>query len=253
MKILITNDDGIYARGIRELVVELSRTEEVHIVAPKFRLSGISGSVTFDRPIRVEKVDLALGERSAFAVSGTPADCVILAIDALLERIDLVISGINDEPNIGDDIRLSGTVGACIEAAFSGIPSIAVSLDYGNKGDFYEGAVSIVRKLVDILRINNLPRGTFLNVNVPNIPIKEIRGVRFTRLGRKKYKDRVHKILDPYGNLHFWIGGVPINEADPDSEDLLLKEGYIVVSPLKVDKTDYQFLEVIKQWRIELD
>ncbi len=252
MEILVTNDDGIYARGIKELIIELSRTEDVYVVAPKYKLSGISGGITFDRPIKVERINLSLGERLAFSVLGTPADCVMLAIDALLEKIDLVISGINDEPNIGDDIRFSGTVGACIEAASLGIPSIAISLDYGKRGDFYEGAVLVVRRLLDILRTNNLPEGTFLNINIPNIPIREIKGVRFTGLGRKRYKDRVHKVFDPYGNLHFWIGGTPINETDPESEDFLLREGYIVISPLKVDRTDYQFLEVIKQWKIEL-
>jgi len=253
MRILITNDDGIYARGIRELIINLSPTEDVYVVAPGFKLSGISGGVTFDRPVRVDRVELSLGEREAYAVSGTPADCVILALDVLVKEIDLVISGINDEPNIGDDIRFSGTIGACIEAAFSGKQSIAVSLNYGKKKDFYGGAVSVVKRLIDILKVNRIPEGTFLNVNVPNIPVEEIKGVKFTRLGRKRYKNRVHKILEPCGSSYFWIGGIPLNETDQDSEDFLLREGYIVISPLKVDKTDYQFLEVIKTWKIGLD
>lgn len=252
MRILITNDDGIYARGIRELVLNLSSTDDIYVVAPKFKLSGVGSGVTFDRPLKVEKVELCLGEREAFSVSGTPADCIILALDILVREVDLVISGINDEPNIGDDIRFSGTVGACIESAFSGIQSIAVSLNYGERENFYEGAILVTKKLVDILRENRIPEGTFLNVNVPNMPIEKIKGVRFTRLGRKKYRDRAHKILDPYGGLHFWIGGTPIEETDKESEDFLLREGYIVISPLKVDKTDYEFLEEMRGWKIEL-
>lgn len=251
MRVLLTNDDGISARGIRELLVELSTTDEVYVVAPKDRLIGVGGGVTFDRPIRVEEIKLSLGERKAFAVSGTPADCVILAIDVLVRDIDLVISGINDEPNVGDDIRFSGTIGACREAAFSNIPSIGVSLEYGDRGYFYEGAVRVTRKLIDYIRNNPLPRGIFLNVNVPNIPIEEIRGIKFVKLGRRRYKNRVHSVFDPYGREYFWIGGTPIKEEEEDTEDVALRDGYIAITPLRIDETDYPFLEVMKKWKIE--
>jgi 5'-nucleotidase len=251
MRLLLTNDDGIYARGINELINELSTTDEVYVVAPKDRLTGVSGGVTFDRPIKVEEVNLSLGEKKAFAVSGTPADCVILGVDVLVKGIDLVISGINDEPNVGDDIRFSGTIGACREAVFSDIPSIGVSLEYGDRGHFYEGAVKITRRLVDYIRNNPLPKGIFLNVNVPNVPLEEIKGVRFVRLGRRRYRDRVHTVFDPYGREYFWIGGIPLQEEEEDTEDAVLKNNYIAVTPLSVDETDYHFLEVMKRWKIE--
>ncbi|MGC8971882.1 MAG: 5'/3'-nucleotidase SurE [bacterium] len=251
MKILLTNDDGILANGIRELLVELSTTDDIYVVAPKNRLIGVGGGVTFDRPIGVEEIKLSLGEKKAFAVSGTPADCVILAVDVLIKDIDLVISGINDEPNVGDDIRFSGTIGACREAAFSNIPSIGISLEYGDRGYFYEGAVRITRKLVDYIRTNPLPKGIFLNVNVPNIPVEEIKGVKFVKLGRRRYKDRVHSVFDPYGRRYFWIGGTPIKEEEEDTEDMVLRENYIAITPLRIDETDYSFLEVMKRWKIE--
>lgn len=251
MKILITNDDGIFARGIRELIIEFSKTNEVYVVAPQYRLVGVGGGVTFDRPLKVEEVSLSLGEKKAFSVSGTPADCVILAIDVLVKDLDIVISGINDEPNVGDDIRFSGTIGACREAAFSGIPSIGVSLEYGNRGYFYEGAVKITRKIVDYIRNNPLPGGIFLNINVPNVPIQEIKGVKFVKLGRRRYKNRVHTVFDPYGEKYFWIGGIPIEEEGKDTEDSVLKENYIAITPLNVDETDYSFLEVMRKWKIE--
>ncbi|MBC7321383.1 5'/3'-nucleotidase SurE [bacterium] len=251
MRILLTNDDGIFARGIRELIMEFSKTDEVYVVAPKYRLTGVGGGVTFDRPLKIEEVSLSLGERKAFAVSGTPADCVILAVDVLVKNLDLVISGINDEPNVGDDIRFSGTIGACREAVFSEIPSIGVSLEYGDRGYFYEGAIKITRKLVDYIRNNPIPEGVFLNVNVPNVPIEEIKGIKIVRLGRRRYRDRVHTVFDPYGKEYFWIGGTPIREEEEDTEDFVLREKYIAITPLKVDETDYSFLEVMKKWRIE--
>ncbi|MCX7795797.1 MAG: 5'/3'-nucleotidase SurE [bacterium] len=251
MRILITNDDGIFAKGIRELVVEFSKTDEVYVVAPKYRVVGVGGGVTFDRPLKIEEIGLSLGEKKAFSVSGTPADCVILAIDILVKELDIVISGINDEPNVGDDIRFSGTIGACREAAFSGIPSIGVSLEYGDRGYFYEGAVRITRKIVDYIKNNPLPEGVFLNINVPNVPIEEIRGIRFVRLGRRRYRNRVHTVFDPYGREYFWIGGIPIKEEEEDTEDSVLRENYIAITPLKVDETDYSFLGVMKKWKIE--
>ncbi len=251
MRILITNDDGISARGIRELIVEFSKTDEVYVVAPHYRLVGVGGGVTFDKPLRVEEVSLSLGEKKAFSVFGTPADCVILAIDMLVKDLDIVISGINDEPNVGDDIRFSGTIGACREATFSGIPSIGISLEYGDRGYFYEGAVKVTRKIVDYIRNNPLPTGVFLNINVPNVPIEEIKGIKFVKLGRRRYKDRVHTVLDPYGKKYFWIGGVPLREEEKETEDSVLRENYIAITPLNVDETDYSFLEVMKRWKIE--
>jgi 5'-nucleotidase len=251
MKILVTNDDGIESAGILELVKGISSLGEIYVVAPDRKLSGIGGGVTFDRPIKVEKVSLRLGEERAFKVCGTPSDCVILALDILIKDVDLVISGINDEPNVGDDIRFSGTIGACREAAFSGIPALGISLEYGTRGNFYEGAVEFSKYLLRFLEKNNLPEGVILNINVPNVPMEEIQGVKFVKLGRRKYKDRVHIVLDPYGKEYYWIGGTLIEDWEEETENSVLKKNYIAITPLNIEETDYKFLEVMKQWKMK--
>jgi len=251
MRIVITNDDGIDSIGIRELVGGISSLGEVYAIAPDRRLFGVGGGVTFDKPIKVDEVFLGLREKKAFKVSGTPSDCVILALDLLVKDVDIVISGINDEPNVGDDIRFSGTVGACREAAFSGIPAIGVSLEYGKDKNYFDGAVEISRALIKTMERYKLPKGVFLNVNVPNIPREEIKGVKFVKLGRRRYRDRVQKVLDPYAREYFWIGGTLTENLEKDTENDALKENFIAITPIKWDETDYNFLEVMRKWRIE--
>jgi len=251
MKILVTNDDGIESIGILELAKGISSLGEIYVVAPDRKLSGIGGGVTFDRPIKVEEVSLHLGEKRAFKVYGTPSDCVILALDVLVKDIDLVISGINDEPNVGDDIRFSGTIGACREAAFSNILALGVSLEYGTRGNFYEGAIEFCKTLVRFLEENRFPEGVILNINVPNVPKKKIQGVKFVKLGRRKYRDRVHVVLDPYGKEYYWIGGMLIEDWEEETENNVLKKNYIAITPLNIEETDYKFLEAMKQWKIK--
>ena len=253
MKILITNDDGIEAQGLKELVKVLSSKYRVFVVAPEKRIEGLSGAVTFDSPIKVERHPLSSGEKMALVVSGTPADCMILALDVLVPNPDLVISGINDEPNVGDDIRLSGTIGACREATFSGFPSIAISLDYGGSKNFFEGATFIAKKFIEIIEDKKVPPGIFFNVNVPNIPKEKIKGIKFVRLGRRRYRDRVHGVSGNPEEEYFYINGIQLNETYEDTEDYALKHNYIAITPLNIDNTDYKFLEVMKKWKIKLN
>ena len=251
MKIVITNDDGIEAEGLKKLVKRLSAVEEVYVVAPDKKLAGIGGSLTFNRPIRVENYPLSLGEKKSFRVFGTPADCVVLALDVLVKDFKLLISGINDEPNVGDDIRFSGTLGACKEAAFSGIASFGISIEFGEGKNVFDGAVEFSALLVDFLKKNHLPEGVFLNVNVPNVKLKKIRGVKLVKLGRRQYSNRVHKVASPYGEEYYWIGGKLITDFEKNTENSSLKENFIAITPMKVDITNYDFLEVMKKWKIK--
>ncbi len=247
MKILITNDDGIEAEGLKKLVEKLSQTEQLYIAAPHRKLHGASCSITFDRPVKVQKYPLDLGEKESYKIHGTPADCIILGLDTLFDEIALVIAGINDEPNVGDDVRFSGTIGACTEASFSGISALGLSLEYGRHG--LDAAAEFSKTMVRFLTQNSLPRGVFLNINVPALEKKYIKGVKLTKLGRRRYKDRVHKTISPFGQAFYWIGGKRIPDYEQDTLNSALREGYIAITPMAVDATSYKYLkEMIKKW-----
>ena len=255
MKILITNDDGIEAEGIISLTKRISKDEDVYVVAPEKKLHGIGTNVTFDRPIKIEEYPLNLGEKKSFKISGTPADCVILAKDVLIGQFDLLISGINDEPNIGDDVRFSGTLGACIEATFSGITSFGISLDYSREirivKNIYDGAAEFSFRFIRFIENNKIPKGIFLNINFPNVEIDRINGIKFVPLGRRQYYDRVHRITNPYNEEFYWIGGKMIPEQKEDIIKSVLNEEYIAITPMSVDNTSYKFLEeMISKWKI---
>ncbi len=253
MKILITNDDGINEEGIKKLVKIISQTNDVYVAAPEKKLHGIGSGVTFDRPIKVERCQMNLGEIAAFKIYGTPADCVILSKEFLVGNFDLLISGINDEPNIGDDVRFSGTLGACIEAAFSGISSFGVSLDYSydKEKKMFDTAAEFSHCFVEFLKKNGIPEGVFLNVNVPNIEINKVKGVKFVPLGRRRYFDRVHKVKNPCNQELYWIWGKIIPHQNDDIIGLVLKKNYISITPLLADNTSYDFLkEMISKWKI---
>ncbi|MGM0365054.1 MAG: 5'/3'-nucleotidase SurE [Actinomycetota bacterium] len=250
MKILLTNDDGIESEGIKKLAAKLARTEELYVVAPHRKLHGASCSITFDQPVKVQEFPLGLGEKKSYQVKGTPADCVILGLDALASGIKLVISGINDEPNVGDDVRFSGTIGACTEASFSGVSSFGISLEYGRED--FDAAVEFSSYLVQFLKKHALAPGVFLNINMPPASLEQIKGVKFVRLGRRRYRDRVHKITSPYGETFYWIGGKQIPGYGKDTLNSALKDNYIAVTPMAVDSTSYDFLkEMINNWTMK--
>lgn len=249
MKILLTNDDGIEAEGIKRLAAQLSDTDQIYIAAPHRKLHGASCSVSFDHPVKVEKFPLGLGERQSYRIQGTPADCVLLGLDALAGGAELVISGINDQPNVGDDVRFSGTIGACTEAAFSDIASFGISIEYGGGG--LDAAAAFSKTMVRFLKKHKLPRGVFLNINVPAAPAGQIKGVKFVKLGRRRYADRVHKMKSPLGQTYYWIGGTQVPDHEQGTLNAALKDQYIAITPMAVDATCYAFLkEMIKKWNL---
>jgi len=252
MKILITNDDGIKAEGIKLLVAELAQHHEIYVVAPDREYTGYGGAVTFNNKIEVAEYPLNRGEIASYKVNGTPADCVILGLDELSSEVDLVISGINNEPNLGDDTRLSGTLGACREAAFSSIPAIGFSLnyDYGNTF-YYQTVVRVVIILIKQIERNKLPEGIYLNINVPNKPISQIKGFKVVKLGRRRYNNRVHLVKNE-GKSYYKIYGTIIEEEQEETDVWAIKNDYVSVTPLNRDNTDYNSIKLLKSWNLGL-
>jgi 5'-nucleotidase len=236
-RILITNDDGIFSEGIKLLAASLSALAEVVVVAPDREQSAMGHALTLSRPLRMQKV-----EEGWYAVDGTPTDCVNLGVLSLLKDSppDLVCSGINFGLNLGDDVTYSGTVSATFEGTLLGIPSVAFSQEVG-EGFSFQAAADFARRLVETLFAEeSLPRDLLLNVNVPNGAAK---GVSFTRLGRRIYKQSVVEKLDPRGRKYYWIAGVPQWEKANGTDFEAVSLGRISVTPLHLDLTYYPGLE----------
>ncbi len=235
MLILLTNDDGIEALGLRTLRPVLEQLGELVTVAPSEEKSATSHSLTIHDPIRI----LPRGE-NAYAVTGTPVDCVILAFRKILDRLpDLVVSGINHGPNLGDDVMYSGTVAGAREAALCGVPAVAVS-SLSRRPGALEVCADIVKLLFDEFQPQRLPEGTFLNVNIPSTPY---RGFRVTRQGSKRVASEIHEKEDPRGRPYYWIAedrSEWVVEAETDYE--AIGEGLVSVTPLQRDQTDYRVL-----------
>lgn len=236
--VLLTNDDGYFADGILALARRLRRATETFIVAPDREKSATSLSLTLRRPLRVEKI-----KRDVFAADGTPADCIYLALKMILPRTpSLIISGINRGPNLGQqDISYSGTVAAALQGTFLGIPSVAASAIPNAQGgyDFDVSAEFLAKLALRILR-KRLPAGLTLNINIPPPPI---RGCRMTRLGEKRYNPEIVEKRDPRDNTYYWIGsGKPTPIGGRSSDVYAVSQGYISVTPLHTDLTDYAAL-----------
>ena len=245
MRILVTNDDGISSVGIAQLSQALQELGEVTVVAPKTEQSAVSRSITFRTPLRVESSESPV--EKSYSVTGTPADCIFLALHHLLDDApDLIVSGINTGPNIGDDILYSGTVAGALEGALAGIPSIAVSAGT-HSGQRYDTAA---RWLVDFLKNDplNLPSKTCLNVNVPSLDLQELKGWRMTKQGHNHYGQAVLKRKDPSGRDYYWLGGdIPKGLPEEGSDVEALMAGYVSVTPLGMDLTNYKYLEGAKR------
>jgi 5'-nucleotidase len=249
MHFLISNDDGIDARGIQVLAERMHRLGEVTIVAPDQNRSGASNSLTLDSPVRIQEI----GER-CYRVTGTPSDCVHIALTGLLEKDpDIVISGINAGANLGDDVIYSGTVAAAMEGRFLGLPAIAVSLVFNERPENYETAAQAVGLLVERLRMDPLPADTILNMNVPDRPWPDIRGLEVTRLGHRHRAEPVIRMIDPRGRPMYWIGPAgPGQDAGPGTDFDAVRRGYISITPIHVDLTRYQALEQVAGWVAEI-
>lgn len=243
--ILVTNDDGIMAPGLVALAEALSEVGRVVVVAPERDNSAASHSLTMRRPLLVRE-----DGPDRFAIDGTPADCVIVGVAKLLNvKPALLVSGINPGPNLGDDISYSGTVSAAIEGTMVGIPSLAVSLA-GEVGVGYDLAAAFAARMARMVLSQGLPPDTLLNINVPTWSDREMQGVRFTRQGRRKYDGAVTETSDPWGRRHYWIGGgTPVLDEDLDTDVQAVVAGWISVTPLHLDRTNYGALDYLaRDW-----
>jgi 5'-nucleotidase len=246
MRVLVSNDDGVDAVGIRVLAERLGAVGQVTVVAPDRDRSGASNSLTLDSPIRASRMD-----NGYFRVAGTPTDCVHLALSGLLDDDpDIVVSGINNSSNLGDDVIYSGTVSAAMEGRFLGLPAIAVSLvSVDHKGVHYESAAQAVLMLMRRLLVDPLPADTILNVNVPDRPWTDIRGFEVTRLGRRHRAEPCIEQVDPRGRQVWWIGPAgDVDDAGPGTDFNAVQRGFVSVTPIHVDLTRYQALEKVSSW-----
>lgn len=235
MRILVTNDDGIFSEGIKELAEHLSEVGEVVVVAPDREQSASSHSLTLNRPLRIRQV-----REHWFTVDGTPTDCVNLAVQGLLKEKppDLVVSGINFGVNLGDDVTYSGTVSAAFEANQNRLPGIAFSQEI-DEGFSFQRAAEMAKQLVGALIEEPLPRDLLLNVNFPAVPS---RGARWTRLGKRVYQQSVVEKVDPKGRKYYWIAGTPEWTREEGTDHDALMDGRVSVTPLHLDLTDYRSL-----------
>jgi 5'-nucleotidase len=244
VNILLTNDDGIHAPALRVLAEELAALGRVMLVAPDRDQSATSHSLTLHRPLRIHRH----GERE-FSIDGTPTDCVLIAFHGLLdEKPDLVVSGINHGPNMGEDVFYSGTVAAAIEGSMQGVPSIAASLVTHEPTDFAAPA-RFIRRLVEELARRGIAGKQVLNVNLPHRPWDAVREVKLTRLGTRVYSDTLIEKTDPRGRAYYWIGGQdPVWESHEGTDFHAVEHGHISITPLSLDLTDYRAVVDMEQW-----
>ena len=249
MRILCTNDDGILAHGLDCLVRAAESLGEVTVVAPDREQSATSHSLTLHHPVR----PVRRGERR-WQVDGTPTDCVMLAIEALMpERPDFVLSGINHGHNMGEDVLYSGTVSAAMEGLMLGVPAIALSVAGGDlRADLtlLDEQVHTVRRLLEhFCDADKFPPNTLLNINLPPLRHGEVKGIRLTRLGRRVYSNSLTEMQDPWGRRIYWIGGGTIEwRGEPDSDFQAIRDGFISVTPLHIDMTNFDLLAQAASW-----
>jgi len=247
-KILLSNDDGIRSEGLRALYEALSEFAQVVVVAPDRERSAVGRALTLHRPLRCERID-----ENWYAVDGTPTSCVYLGIHAIMkgEKPTMVVGGINKGPNLGEDITYSGTVSVALEGALLGIPSVAFSLAAFKDFQWESAsrwAVKIVKKVLE----KGIPEGCCLNVNIPNLPFARIKGVKVTRQGKKAYSEKVEERRDPWGRVYYWIGGEEPNwKAEPGTDYWAVKNGYVSVTPIHLDLTDYRALKELENYNWE--
>lgn len=244
--ILITNDDGIYSPGIQALWDALNSFGDTIVIAPSSQKSATSHAITISKPIRVRKVKKVNGF-NGFSVSGTPADCTKIAINSILnQKPAVLISGINLGANVGNNIIYSGTVSAALEGAMLGIPSIAISLD-SFQADRFELSKKIAIEVVDFVLKNNLPKGTMLNVNIPDIEPENFLGTRITKQGNQFFNDDYEKRLDPRGKEYYWIKGeIEDNDKDPVFDGRAISDGYVSITPLGFNMTEESYISDLK-------
>ncbi|MDF1678597.1 MAG: 5'/3'-nucleotidase SurE [Legionellaceae bacterium] len=244
MRILISNDDGVQAPGIRILAETLTDIADIYVMAPDRNRSGASNSLTLSNPLRVRELD-----NGYYSIEGTPTDCVHLALTGFFKfNFDMVISGINDGANLGDDVLYSGTVAAAMEGRNLGFPAIAVSLA-GRPVEHYETAAAVVKHLAAKLKSDPLRSQTILNINVPNVPLNKLQGIEVTRLGTRHAAERTVETTDPRGRPIYWIGA-PGEKADagPGTDFHAISQNAVSITPLDLDMTHYKIFEQVSDW-----
>lgn len=252
MKILISNDDGLLANGIRALIEALAPCHDVFVVAPDRERSAAGHSLTLHTPLRVEEVNAKYGAKRCWMTTGTPGDCVKLAINAILEKDelpDLVISGINHGPNLGADILYSGTVSCAMEGAMMGYPSMATSLASMNT-DFeaFKVSAEFVADLLNKIDIKRIPPKTILNINVPGLEKEDIGGVAVTELGSRMFTDAYEKRIDPRGKVYYWMAGELINEPEDAATDIAaVRNNKISITPVTYEMTRTNIMQDLEE------
>jgi 5'-nucleotidase len=244
-RILCTNDDGIHALGLETLIGVAEKLGQVHVVAPDREQSATSHSLTVHRPLRATQTPAG-----HHVIDGTPTDCVLIAVNQLLpEPPDFVLSGVNHGPNMGEDVLYSGTVAAAMEGTILGIPAIAISYS-SRAADRIPGYAPVLAELIgSLVRRTDFPTETFFNINLPDIPPDELKGVRVTTLGRRVYSDSLTRREDPSGREYFWIGGgVSSWSGREDSDFRAVQAGYVSITPLHLDLTNYQLISEVRSW-----
>jgi 5'-nucleotidase len=249
MRILLSNDDGIYSPGLEALYLSVKDLGEVIIAAPDSQMSAVGHAITISDPIKVSEVTTP-GGLKGFAIGGTPADCVKLAVEALLDRPpDLVISGINLGPNAGISVIYSGTVSAATEGTILGIPSMAISINTF-KDPLWDTAAKVARTIAAKIISDGLPRDTLINVNVPNIPFDNLQGMSITTMGRSQFKEVFHRRTDPRGNVYYWMDGeMELAPGQTGTDVQALDADFVSITPLCFDLTHHATLgHFRKQW-----
>lgn len=244
MKILLTNDDGYGAKGLKALIKELSKSHKLVVIAPDREQSGVSHSLTFFDPIRFKKVRSG-SKCKVYSTNGTPTDCVLLGVKHIMkkEKPDLIISGINHGSNLGDDISYSGTAAGAKEGTLQGIPSLAISLCSFDKDADFSFAAKFASFMAEKFIDYTIPERMFFNINVPDVPKEEIKGISITVQGRSTYKSWIEKNLDPRKRPMYWIGAeLPSGNMDENTDFKAISENKISITPVKLDLTDHNFI-----------
>ena len=252
MRVLLTNDDGLNSPGLLALARAMRSEADTFVVAPEHERSAASHSITLHKPLRAVPATVGDTGVPAWATNGTPADCVVLAVlDLLGTPPDVVVSGINVGANLGMDLIYSGTVSGAVEAVLFGIPAIAISVASFTE-IHWEPAAAFAAHLAGEVQRHGLPRDTFLNVNAPNLPGHQIRGVEITRQSSRRYVSRLEKRADPRGRDYYWLTGAPNGgESDPGTDVRAVSEGRISITPLRLDMTHEELRPMLRSWNLK--
>jgi len=247
VKILLTNDDGIHSPCLQGLERSLARIGDVTVIVPEKEMSTVSHSLTLNHPLRVHKI-----RKNTYITNGTPSDCINIAImEIFKKKPDLVVSGINMGPNLGDDVTYSGTVAASIEATLRGMTSFAISLA-AFKNCKFDAAIEFAYVIAKEILKKGLPKRVFLNVNVPNVSQEEIKGVEITHQSKRVYKEELIKRIDPRGNAYFWLGGEePSANYEKGSDYTAVADKKISITPVQLDLTDHKMIKKLEKWNIK--